>query len=260
MMFFMLRYLWPFWLREKVYFHSPARKQWPTKLRRAELQFAPVSLRHFYNSDIMHRQIAWLGFYDLALSKRIARMAATGGILVDVGANIGYFSCLWATARPDNQVYAFEPSPLVFELLKANIEDAGLCARVEMYRLALSKERAKVQFDPGPKDQSGWGGISNDRSGNTLQVEAEKLDDVMPDNVVIDLLKIDAEGADAFVLMGAERLLRTRRIRHVFFEQNLPRMQRLGISHDTPFRTLEACGYKVDALGRNNEAFHAKPA
>jgi FkbM family methyltransferase len=260
MMLCILRHVWPLWLREKVYFHSPAQKQWPTQLRRAELQFAPVSLRHFYKSDIMHRQIAWLGFYELALSKRIAKMAGDGGILVDVGANVGYFSCLWAAVRAHNEVYAFEPSPPVFELLKANIEEAGLCSRVKVYKLALSKERANVDFDPGPNNQSGWGGISNDRSDNTLRIEAEKLDDVMPDNVVIDLLKIDTEGADAFVLKGADRLLRTHRIRHVFFEQNLTRMKRLGIPHDSPFRTLQACGYKVEALGKNKEAFHAQPA
>jgi FkbM family methyltransferase len=260
MLFSLLRHVRPLWLREKLYFHSHARKHWPEQIESAKLELAPVILHHFRKSDLMHKQIAWLGFYDLTLSKRIVQLARNGGILVDAGANIGYFSCLWAAILPDNYVYAFEPSPPVFELLNANIEEAGLCSRVKVYKLALSEERANVQFDPGPKDQSGWGGISNDRFGSTIQVEAEKLDDVVPDNVVIDVLKIDTEGADALVLKGAERLLRAHRIRHVFFEQNLTRMDSLGIPHDAPIRTLESCGYKVDMIGRHDEMFYARPA
>ena len=85
------------------------------------------------------------------------------------------------------------------------------------------------------------------------------MDDVMPADVLIDVLKIDTEGADAWVLDGAEQLLMSHRVRHVFFEQNLPRMTGLGIPRDAPFRTLESCGYKVETIGRNDSMFHACP-
>jgi len=78
--------------------------------------------------------------------------------------------------------------------------------------------------------------------------------------VVIDVLKVDTEGTDSWVLDGARRLLRSHCVRHVFFEQNLPRMTALGIQHDAPFRTLEAYGYKVDAVGGDDGMFHARPA
>ena len=220
---------------------------------------APVFLHHFSKSDPMHQQIAWLGFYELLLSKRIARLAADGGMLVDVGANIGYFSCLWAATRAHNRVYAFEPSPAVFPMLDANITEAGLRTRVKVFELALSWAKGTVEFDLGPSDQSGWGGIANERRTSTIQIEAARLDDVMPADVLIDVLKIDTEGADTWVLDGAEQLLMSHRVRHVFFEQNLPRMTGLGIPRDAPFRTLESCGYKVETIGRNDSMFHACP-
>jgi len=58
------------------------------------------------------------------------------------------------------------------------------------------------------------------------------------------LLKVDAEGADGWVLMGAERLLRERRIAEVWFEQNKPRMRALGIEEAEPERFLQAAGYR----------------
>ncbi len=259
-MHFMLRNLRPLWLREKVYFHTRAGEHWPDRLQAAQLALAPVTLRHFSKSDSMHQQIAWLGFYELALSRRMARLAAGGGVLVDVGANIGYFTCLWAATRADNRVYAFEPSPAVFRMLDANVVEAGLRPKVKVFELALGKGKAIVEFDPGPGEQTGWGGIANGRSASTIRVDAEKLDDVMPPDVVIDVLKIDTEGADSWVLDGTKQLLRSHCVRHVFFEQNLPRMTALGIQHDAPFRTLEAYGYKVDAVGGDDGMFHARPA
>jgi FkbM family methyltransferase len=260
LMNFMLRHVHPLWLREKVYFHTPARKHWPNRLQSAELELAPVVLHHLSKSDPMHQQIACLGFYELALSKGIRRLAAKGGILVDVGANIGYFSCLWAATRAENLAYAFEPSPMVFRMLDANIVEAGLSSKVKAFELALGEGKSTLDFHPGPSEQTGWGGIANARSASTIRVEAEKLDAVMPMDMVIDVLKIDTEGADAWVLGGAEGLLRSHRIRHVFFEQNLARMDNLGIPHDAPFRTLESCGYRVSAIGRNDGIFHAWPA
>jgi len=259
-MHFMLRNLRPLWLREKVYFHTHARDHWPDRLDSVKLAMAPVALRHFSKIDPMHQQIAWLGFYELPLSKRIARLAAHGGTLVDVGANIGYFTCLWAAIRAGNQVYAFEASPVVLPMLDANIAAAGLRSKVTVFELALSKRKGTVEFDLGPSDQSGWGGIANERGASTIPVETAKLDDVMPAEVVIDVLKIDTEGADTWVLDGAKKLLESHRVRHVFFEQNLARMTGLGIPHDASFRTLESCGYKVDTIGRNDSMFHACPA
>ena len=71
---------------------------------------------------------------------------------------------------------------------------------------------------------------------------------VRVDNVVskaneVALLKIDAEGADTWVLMGCERLLRERQVKAVWFEQNKPRMRALGIGEWEAERYLRSVGY-----------------
>jgi FkbM family methyltransferase len=258
----MLRRVRPLWLREKLYFHSDARTCWPFGVESISLEMAPVTLRHFSKSDLMHRQIAWLGFYELPLSRRIKELATDGGLLVDVGANIGYYSCMWAGLRADNKVYAFEPSPRVFRMLHSNIRAARLDSRVRAFASALGKEKGKVQFDPGPEDQSGWGGVTKENGEGTISVESNRLDEILPDGLIIDTLKIDTEGADTEVLFGAERLLKERRVRRIFFEVNAPRMRLLGFQPADAMNFLSKYDYKVTPFHGTAEfgEYMAEPA
>jgi FkbM family methyltransferase len=258
----MLRRVRPLWLREKLYFHSDARTRWPFGLESISLEMAPVTLRHFSKSDLMHQQIAWLGFYELPLSRRIKELATDGGLLVDVGANIGYYSCMWAGLRADNKVYAFEPSPRVFRMLHSNIRAARLDSRVRAFASALGNENGKVQFDPGPKDQSGWGGVSKENGEGTINVESNRLDEILPEGLIIDTLKIDTEGADTEVLFGAERLLKERRVRRIFFEVNASRMRLLGFQPADAMNFLSKYDYKVTLFHGTAEfgEYMAEPA
>src|SRR5690554_2729082 len=72
-------------------------------------------------TDFGHRRIIMNGFYELGLSKEISRLSKKGNILVDVGANYGYYSCIWASTNPNNKVFAFEASPKNIAPLKNNI-------------------------------------------------------------------------------------------------------------------------------------------
>ena len=91
-------------------------------------------------------------------------------------------------------------------------------------------------------------GIVNDGRPGTVAVVVSPLDDLLADSGDISVLKIDVEGADTWVLEGCRRLLEARRIRRVFYEQNLPRMAELGISPDRAEALLDACGWQCRPL------------
>jgi FkbM family methyltransferase len=204
-----------------------------------------------------------MGFYELSLSKHIAQLAhQPGGLLVDVGANAGYFSCLWAALNGHNRCMAFEASPRNQKMLNDNIAFAGLSTRIEVYICAVGRTVGQMNFDLGPEDQTGWGGLAQTASENSLSVDVKPLDELVSDEVDITVLKIDTEGADAWVLEGAERLLRERRIKHVFYECNGPRMARLEIEANRPHAFLTKCGYQVQPLftSGDNTEYHAIPA
>lgn len=219
-------------------------------------------IRSLWPSDCGHRCIAWTGFYEIELSRQIASLARQGGLMIDVGANAGYFSCIWGVAKSNNRVLAFEASPRNRQMLKTNIEANQLSSRVEIHEFALGKAEGKLAFDLGPIEQTGWGGLAKNSSSNSVLVEVRCLDRIIGDKGTIAVLKIDTEGADAWVIEGAMKLLQQKRIQHVFYEENLVRMAALDIPPGTAREILTACGYRVSTLvhGSGSTEFHAVPA
>jgi FkbM family methyltransferase len=195
--------------------------------------------------DVISDSIAFTGIYELRHSRRLVNIARRGGMMIDIGANLGYFSLLWAASARGNRCLAFEASPRVAELLSRNVARNSLASQVQVFPQAVGKEAGSQSFDVGPEEQSGWGGLVATPTGNTITVNVVKVGDVVQPIDDIALLKIDVEGADTWALMGCERLLSARRIKQVWFEQNKPRMRRLGIGESEAEKFLQSCGYKV---------------
>jgi FkbM family methyltransferase len=213
------------------------------------------------NHDTAHGQIAFTGFYETELTTLVSRIARTeGGRLLDVGANYGYYSLMWCGLREDNSSLAFEASPKVIPELRGNLKLNRLESRVTLMELAVSDASGELCFDIGPEDQTGWGGISTQTQagGNVVRVPTKRLDE-MADHGNYTLLKIDCEGADAIVLRGAVRLLSEHRVRHVCYEENLPRMKTLGIRPGEAQALLRSHGYRCEPLDHlpNPTEFHA---
>jgi FkbM family methyltransferase len=224
----------------------------------ASLAFAPSARLKLVPTDYSHRCIAMTGFYELDLTRFVAGLARKGGLFIDAGANFGYFTCLWAALNPANRVIAFEPSPQCIGPLRKNVSTNIFSAQVDIREAALGAENGDAWFDVYAGDQTGWGGLSKEEGAGRIRVPVRRLDDLLQDTPEpIEALKIDTEGADALVLRGAERLLKAKCIRNVFFEVNEGRMGMLGVAKDEPHRYLESCGYRVRHL--NNDQWYAFP-
>jgi len=202
-------------------------------------------------TDFGHRRIIMNGFYELSLSREISKFAQSGGVFFDVGANYGYYSCMWASINANNKVFAFEASPKNIDPIKNNISKNNLDNQVVINQLAMGKEKGKLQFNLATEDnQSGWGGITIDHNTESVEVDVDTLDNYTAQNGIdqIDVLKIDTEGADTWVLYGAKRLLEQKKIKHIHFEVNLPRMKLLNISPDEAPKFLNSVGYTVQKV------------
>ena len=200
------------------------------------------------DTDFGHRRIIMNGFYELHLSQDISKLAKKGGLLIDVGANYGYYSCIWASAKSTNKVAAFEASPKNLEPLKKNISKNNLNEQVTLNEFAAGKEKGKLRFNLAREEnQSGWGGLTIDNDTESVEVDVETLDNYAANNKIdsIQVLKIDTEGADTWVLFGAKNLLKEKKIEHIFFEYNLPRMKLLNISPEEAPKFLTELDYTV---------------
>jgi len=134
-------------------------------------------------------------------------------VMVDVGANDGFFTVVAARrVGPAGKVYAFEPSEREFQRLKTNVASNGL-RNVQPVKKAVAEARGEGVLricEYGHEGQNTLGEFVHQVSGlGTQPVELCSLDDYFasPGLTRLDLIKIDAEGAEAKVLAGARGLI-----------------------------------------------------
>ncbi|MES2099792.1 MAG: FkbM family methyltransferase [Pseudomonadota bacterium] len=240
----------PVGLRTRLFYHlyRHRRERFAGLFQAARLHYAPQVSMRLMPTDEGHGCIALTGVYELDVTRRLVAAARGGGTLVDVGANYGYYSLLWAAQRPANRVVAFEASPRNFAHIEGNISRNGLGSRIELHRVAIGRNAGSLQFDVGPQDQSGWGGLATSASSRSVEVQVLRLDELWSTPDDIDVLKIDVEGADTWVLQGAEQLLRAKRIKAIFYEQNIGRMRELNIGRSEAGDFLRKMSYAVEPL------------
>jgi len=152
---------------------------------------------------------------------------------------------LWAGSNPNGRVISFEAAPRNIALLENNVARNRLADRMTIVPKAAGKSTGRISFDAGPADQTGWGGITSSVTASTITVPLVRLDQELPD-ASIDVLKVDVEGADTWVLFGCDALLKKKRIGTLFFEQNRERMELLGIAAGEAQKFLRDLDYTCE--------------
>jgi FkbM family methyltransferase len=143
-----------------------------------------------------------------------------GDTVVDMGANIGYFTMLAARAvGPTGRVISFEPEPTNFRFLSRNIELNGF-KNVTAFQKAVSETNGTTElficnYDSGHHTINQVGGVEALARGRAYEGISVKIDTVRVDDVLkeldvgkVDVVKIDVEGAEALAFKGMPNLLR----------------------------------------------------
>ncbi|OGZ53404.1 MAG: hypothetical protein A3B25_02175 [Candidatus Ryanbacteria bacterium RIFCSPLOWO2_01_FULL_48_26] len=123
-----------------------------------------------------------------------------GDTVIDIGASIGAFSVL--AARKGAFVYAYEPTPRSFELLKQNVVPYN---NVKIFNLAVSGGKKVVTLEEAPGGDEGNTVMDSGSGRPRFSVSAIALVDIFKENSIrrCDLLKIDCEGAEVEILERA---------------------------------------------------------
>ena len=136
---------------------------------------------------------------------------------LDVGANYGFFACLFGKYARRGKVVAIEPHPMVYELLRDNIQLNDVAAVVAPLRAAVSDAAGKLQLFPRV-GRSGNTSITQmpdaalavlgEAKAEPLRVDSLRIDDLLPqfDNR-LDVIKLDVEGAEPLALRGARQTI-----------------------------------------------------
>jgi FkbM family methyltransferase len=159
--------------------------------------------------DGFHRRIYFFGEYEQKTTALFRRLVVPGSTVFDAGANVGYFSML-SCELGAGVVRAFEPYPPVRELLMRNASRQSI-TDIEVVAAACSDHEGTMSLYLAEPSNTGTSSLTRSRE-NSVQVDVVTLDGYAErTNTRPDLLKIDVEGHEMEVLVGAQSLLETAR-------------------------------------------------
>ncbi|MFT5884497.1 MAG: FkbM family methyltransferase [Arcticibacterium sp.] len=145
----------------------------------------------------------------------------SGLTLFDVGANVGtYTKILLKNFPSESQVYSFEPAKSTFAELKKNYTREG----VHLQNLGLGKKNETIKLYIDKPNSTLASAFKRDLIGHSFEnydaMDVQTLDYFCKENNIekIDFLKIDVEGFDLNVLLGASELLKGQKISVIQFE------------------------------------------
>ena len=149
------------------------------------------------------------GIYEAGLVRLVRSQLRSGGVFLDVGANIGTFTVPAATAvGPHGVVLAIEASPQMHHYLATNIE-LNQCANVIQEQCVASDHEGTCEFYEAPLEKFGMGSVGPQFSVAPLTLRAATLDSLIERHHLdrVDVIKIDVEGYEAAVFRGAQVIL-----------------------------------------------------
>jgi FkbM family methyltransferase len=189
-----------------------------------------------------------LYMYEPAMVKLLINLLRDGMTFCDVGANIGIFTLLAARlVAPHGRVIAFEPEPKNAAILKKNIA-INQYNNIDVIEKAVSETPGTCEFHLS--DFSGCHSLFPGNlkpQGQTLLVETVRLDSI-PGMDRVDVMKIDVEGAELFVLRSLGEI----RPATIILEYNAERARAAGVWGRAFLDAIRKIGYKdirnLDAL------------
>lgn len=149
------------------------------------------------------------GYHEKFETEIFQKTVRAGNVVVDLGANIGYYTLIAARLVGNSgKVFAFEPDPENFALLKKNVEANGYTNVVLVEKAVADVSGRTTLFF---FSESKGGSMIHDAPGSSgsILVETVTLDDFFKSfRGDIHVIKMDVEGAERKVLRGMENVLR----------------------------------------------------
>jgi FkbM family methyltransferase len=191
----------------------------------------------------------YFGGYERQETKWVTRWLQPGMTVIDVGANVGYYTLLAASCvGPTGKVFAIEPSPYAYARLKETVA-ANALSQVVTLQAALGSAGGEGVLYMPPSGNHSPSMVLCDQE-DYWRVPLRTLDDCLEEWGLerVDLLKMDVEGFEPQVLRGARLALSTGKIRTLLCELNDWLLRRAGGSAEELFSLIDAEGFS-DVLG-----------
>ena len=209
---------------------------------------------HVDRASYLSNAIYWRGHHSTEIANFLKSYLRPDMTFVDVGANLGELTLLAAKRLTRGRVLTFEPVPHIFEQLSRNLELNNL-SNVSLFNMGLFDKTDLLPMYITPDNNFGTinEGVptlfSTGRDREEMTVPLRRFDDVAGECGLqrLDVMKIDVEGAELMVLLGAETYIR--RFRPVIItEMSETNFQRAGYTSKNLMNYLSRLEYDIQVL------------
>lgn len=193
-------------------------------------------------------EILNFGDYEKTETALLLSFLTPESVVVDVGANTGWYCITLGKAVPRGKVLAFEPIPQTLSWLRKNLALNGV-DNVRIFEHGLSDEEKELVFFFHPRVSGATSARNLLEEDEKLEVRAKvrKMDDVLAAEPGIDLIKCDVEGAEIFALRGG--IATIRRTHPVLFVEMLRKWTaKYGYHPNQIIELLGQVGYRCYAV------------
>ncbi len=191
------------------------------------------------------------------LRKRLAHKENV--ILIDIGANTGSFSLLPVLSR-DIKVFAFEPNLAVADILRSNVELNNIQENVIILPIGVSNKYSLLQLNVPDSSETGLATYGehvlrfDPKNKSTVTSLVNTLDNltkvILKPGEQIDVIKIDTEGWEYYVLDGARQTLLTHKPA-ILLEFNHINMKQTEVEPEQINTLLNELNYKCETYGED---------
>jgi FkbM family methyltransferase len=209
--------------------------------------------------DTTDRSLApWLladGLWESHVTGWMHDFLQPGAVMVDVGANIGYFTLLAARrVGPTGRVVSIEAHPRLVEILRRNVALNGHLGTTTVHHMAAwsGPETVRIHMRKHFAANSSIGSIGDIThladTEEVVDVEAKDLDSELGDLERIDLMKIDIEGSEVQALRGLAKTLDRNPEVTIMFEWSPAQIDMVGDDPAELLKLLEERGFTFRSM------------
>jgi FkbM family methyltransferase len=184
-----------------------------------------------------------------------------GMVVFDLGAHVGYYALTAASLLKDSgEVHAFEPTANLAERIRLNSDLNGF-SNVTVTQNAVSDSTGVATFHLSSEDPEANSLYFDGATERSISVPTVSLDHYIEKKEIkrVDIVKIDCEGAESKILMGAKKLLKLADAPIILLEVNPRALQTGGTSSDEIVHFLSSNGYgcfDLEALVKGVDGTH----
>lgn len=212
-----------------------------------------VDGRKMYLDEDDSMRLSTRGYYEPFITQQIKSLVKEGDIVLDIGAHIGYYTLILAKLVGEKgKVYAFEPDPTNFVLLRKNVEINGY-KNVILEQKAVSDCPGKVKLYLGAERSTHHSIHKNKYSGGDyVLVESICLDDYLKEDQ-IHFAKIDIEGGEFGALRGMSLLLKRSKDMKIITEVIPIFLQKINVTPEQFVDFIQEHKFKVYILHEESQ-------